>query len=876
VSTSAAAISPRMSLPRVLRPYPGEAFASFMDRNARFQNVQLVSLLHRVGLSDAEQVKAVPNGYGVHIEPRRKAVVAAALRLTVPELDALLLEGFGGTAFEEVRSEEGAFDPLATRLSSWIYLSGSHVCPECVKGEEGYWRAAWKLPWSFACVKHKRLLASECPSCELRFASWRRDKQVKPAYGFIVPEAGRCLNVLGGGIRGHRTGACDHDITTVDTLRFDPNSVVLKAQAWVDAALEARYAVIGGERVPALEFFRALRGFSALMLYAAMPNLVLDLVPGLPAALRRSFEVDARERAARLDAARGEAEMAVAAGRRQKPGSQKETAFAPTDPHVMGVLVAACKAIFEAPDVVGIAERARPLLAMAMARGGGGASYLNRLGLPPVFSQLHALAFDAPRSHRFPRKRLAFGGIGSAFGFEARHVPTVYWEPEYFEKFEPFFRKLDVLEVTARQTVSLMLAEIVVDDERDAAFEAIGIGEGSVRPGVRRATGLIRNQATYDEFVEALHEEAKRISRAYEQVDYAARRARFSDFAAIPARDWAFIAGQAGMGAGQDGGRNHMAAAWVWTQLTQGDYRTAPALTARPATQESSREVYRSFVKGMSDDLLLVLWGYVDYLGRGGQPGAFQGHALNFGYSAVNGVFGYGFELRHVPPLFWRDKYKSKFRRYFRALGVADKTGRAAMSVMLAELIVSMTRTDLGSVLGLDERSVRSGVSAAIQRVRAGDGGQKLRNDIQAFALDLSEDPAKVDFEVRRAALRTFRDIPEEEWAEICRRSGVGKGRVGVRSQQAAAWLWSELMQADARTSPALRELREASSHADVVYKKFVRELIPSLSKELAAFGFRYLHLPPTSNSGMHVPNRALYANNDVEAPHGASHPTTH
>lgn len=808
-----------------------------MDRNARFQNVHLVSLLHRVGLSDAEQVKAVPNGYGVHIEPRRKAVVAAALRLTVPELDALLLEGFAGTAFEEVRSEEGAFDPLATRLSSWIHLSGSHVCPECVKGEEGYWRAAWKLPWSFACVKHKRLLASECPNCGLRFASWRRDKQIKPAYGFVVPVAGRCLNVLGGGTRGHRTGACDHDITTVDTLRLDPNSEILAAQAWIDAALEARYAVIGGERVPALEFFRALRGFSALMLYTATPNLVLDLVPGLPAELRRSFEVDARERAARLDAARGEAEMAVAAGRRQKPGSQKETAFAPTDSHVMGVLLAACKAILAAPNVVGIAERARPLLAMAMERGGGGASYLSRLGLPPVFSQLHALAFDAQRNHRFPRKRLAFGGIGSAFGFEARHVPAVYWAPEYFETFEPFFRELDVLEVTARQTVSLMLAEVVVDVERDAAFEAIGIGEGSVRPGVRRATGLIRNQANYDEFVEALHEEAHRISRAYEQVDYAARRARFSDFAAIPAQDWAFIAGHAGIGVGRDGGRNHMAAAWVWTQLTQGDHRTAPALTARPATEESSREVYRSFVKGMSDDLLLVLWGYVDYLGRGGQPGAFQGHALNFGHSAVNGVFGYGFDLRHVPPLFWRDKYESKFRHYFRALGVADKTGRAAMSVMLAELIVSMTRTDLGSVLFLDERSVRSGVSAAIQRVRAGDDGLKLRNDIQAFALEFSEDPAKVDFEARRAALRTFLDIPEEEWAAICKRAGVGKGRVGVRSKQAAAWLWAELVQADARSSPAFADLEAASQHAIAVFDQFVRKIIPKAGDEIVAYG---------------------------------------
>lgn len=830
-----------MRLPRVLRPLPGEAFASFIERNARFQNVQVVTLLHRIGLIDVEEARAIPNGYGVFIEPGRKEVVVGALRLSTEELDGLLLEGLNGVAYAAQFTADGVFDLRGTTMGAWVYMAGSHACPECVGGEDGYWRTAWKLPWSVACVEHRRMLAAECPSCERRFASWRRDQQVKPSASFTVPAAGRCLNVRGGGPRGHRTGACNHDITSVGTLRLGPDSAILEAQAWIDAALEARYAVIAGERVPALEFFRVLRGLSALMLYAATPSLVTDLVPGLPTALRRSFEVDARERAARLDAARGEAEMAVAAGKRQKPGSQKETAFAPTDPHVMGVLLAACKAILDAPDVVGIAQRARPLLALAMERGGGGASYLNRLGLPPVFSQLHALALDAPRSHRFPRKRLALGGIGSAFGFEARHVPTVYWAPEYFEKFEPFFRELDVLEITAKQTVSLMLAEMVVDDERDAAFEAIGIGEGSVRPGVRRATTLIRNQTNYDEFADVLNEEAHRISRTYGLVDYAARRSRFSDFAAIPARDWAFIAGHAGIGAGQDGGRNHMASAWVWTQLTQGDHRTAPALTARPATQESTREVYRLFVKGMSDDLLLVLWGYVDYLGRGGQPGRFQGNALGFGHSAVNGVFGYGFDLRHVPPLFWRDRYESKFRHYFRALGVADKTGRAAMSMMLAELIVSMTRTDLGNVMGLDERSVRSGVSAAIQRVRAGDGGQKLRNDIQAFALDLSEDPAKVNFEARRAALRTFRDIPEEEWAEICKRAGVGKGRVGVRSKQAAAWLWAELVQADARSSPAFADLEAASQHATPVYDQFVRKIIPTVADELSAYG-KHVH----------------------------------
>ena len=177
---------------------------------------------------------------------------------------------------------------------------------------------------------------------------------------------------------------------------------------------------------------------------------------------------------------------------------------------------------------------------------------------------------------------------------------------------------------------------------------------------------------------------------------------------------------------------------------------------------------------------------------------------------------------------------------------------------MLAELIVSMTRTDLGNVLGLDERSVRSGVSAAIQRVRAGDDGQKLRNHIHAFALELSEDPTRVDFEARLAALRTFRDIPEEDWAEICKRPGVGKGHVGVRSKQATAWLWAELLQADARSSPAFADLEAASQHAIAVFDQFVRKVIPKAGDEIVAYGkhVRGCHLvrvSPDQRSGLTV-----------------------
>ena len=163
--------------------------------------------------------------------------------------------------------------------------------------------------------------------------------------------------------------------------------------------------------------------------------------------------------------------------------------------------------------------------------------------------------------------------------------------------------------------------------------------------------------------------------------------------------------------------------------------------------------------------------------------------------------------------------------------------------MMLAELVIDMPRVELGTALGLDERFVLAGVSAAIQRVRACADGEELQNDLVAFGLEFSEDPCKVNFVERRAALTAFTDIPSGAWAEMCRRAGVGKGRAGVRSKHAAAWLWSDLMQADPRTSPALEDLLRASKHANVVYQKFVRDFIPSLSTELTEYGTQIIGL---------------------------------
>lgn len=832
----------RLPLPRVLRPFPGEAFASFIDRNAHFQNIHLVSLLYRIGLIDVEQAKAIPNGYGMFIEPERKRVVAHSLRLTPQELEALLLESLDGIAFEATRADDGTIDTRRTTMGAWIYASGSHVCPDCVAGRDGHWRLAWKLPWSVACVQHKRMLASDCPSCGSRFAIWRRDRQVRPTYGYMVPQVDRCLNPRGGGTKGYRTGPCGYDITTVDTLRLDPSSLILDAQAWVDDALEASHATIAGQRIPAIEFFRILRGFSALMLYAATPKEITELTPDLPPEVLERFTSFVHERTEKTEAAKRAAKTAIAAGQRQKPGSQKETAFTPTDPLLMGALLAASKAILDGPDVRAIAERAKPLLERAMDRGGGGATFLTRLGLPFFFKQLHALKFETFRDHRYPRDRLMLNDSTMRYGLEARHVPTAYWPPKYREAFARYFESEEIVsEIVARQAVSLLLAELVLDGEREEAAEAIGLPRRSAKSGVSRAISIVRAHPDYEEFVETLHLEAKRLSGEYELVDYAERRSRFSGFCEFPPEDWAFIAGLSGAGTGLDGGRSGFAAAWVWSQLTQSDHSYSPALLARRGNKSSARDVYRLFASRMSDELLKVLWGYVEYLGRGGQPGAFSRFAVERAYASVNGLFGYGFTLRHVPQLFWGEVYEARFRRYFDSLGVGNRTGRAAMSMMLAEMVVDMPRAELGTVLGLDRRFVLGGVSAAIQRVRAGAGGEELQNDLVTFGLELSEDPCKVDFIERRAALAGFTNIPDGVWAEMCRRAGVGKGRAGVRSKHAAAWLWSDLMQADPRTSPAFEDLLRESKHATDVYQKFVWATIPKLSPELTVYGMRFI-----------------------------------
>ncbi|HTW16164.1 MAG TPA: TniQ family protein [Nocardioides sp.] len=48
---------------------------------------------------------------------------------------------------------------------SWPRGQGARFCPECLVERGARWRIGWYLMWSFACVRHHRLLLGDCPTC---------------------------------------------------------------------------------------------------------------------------------------------------------------------------------------------------------------------------------------------------------------------------------------------------------------------------------------------------------------------------------------------------------------------------------------------------------------------------------------------------------------------------------------------------------------------------------------------------------------------------------------------------------------------------------------------------------------------------------------
>jgi hypothetical protein len=111
---------------------------------------------------------------GLHRRPGDMDYIGWACRLHGHEIDALS----GATGIESDVLQAMTLDhyaplglpivrrPTRTRRGALNRTTClKRFCPQCLRENRGRWQLAWSVEWTFACVRHRRLLVDTCPRC---------------------------------------------------------------------------------------------------------------------------------------------------------------------------------------------------------------------------------------------------------------------------------------------------------------------------------------------------------------------------------------------------------------------------------------------------------------------------------------------------------------------------------------------------------------------------------------------------------------------------------------------------------------------------------------------------------------------------------------
>ncbi|WP_425831666.1 TniQ family protein [Streptomyces fractus] len=266
------------TLPIRLPPLPGEALDSWLEATARRLDTTLGDVrLHfgfPAGHRAGNQFRGIPADWTIVLDEQLTAAVAHATGTAPETVTALTLAHYDGRALHL-----GSGGRAVARHTLWGRGRGSRFCPDCLQATDGRWQLSWRLGFSFACTRHRRLLADRCPQCG-------RIPRLRPRSGRSVPRPELCGNPPtrpGGPI----SAGCGSDLTRVSTLRMPAGHPVLAAQ---DRVME----IIDGATV-AFGPYRALPQLAPAVL-ADIRALGIRTLSDLPAAvLREQIPADIAE-----------------------------------------------------------------------------------------------------------------------------------------------------------------------------------------------------------------------------------------------------------------------------------------------------------------------------------------------------------------------------------------------------------------------------------------------------------------------------------------------------------------------------------------------------------------------------------------------------
>ncbi|MFB9992528.1 TniQ family protein [Deinococcus oregonensis] len=588
-----------------LSPAPGESFTSYVTRLAADLHVSTLTILDRTGAIDAEEARFLSSGYGIVLHPQRLSSFARVTGLSSTRVEMMLLSHYDGRCFD-LGNLDLFSTPSLHRVAArqWAYFSGSHVCPHCLTETGGVWNLSWKLPWSFVCPKHECLLVAFCPGCRRRIGVNRQDRGSRPKFADLIPDPLCCMNACASGEAqvGRAAAPCLTRYDTVPTLSVAAWPEAIRVQHQLNLLMSMNPS--NSEKGAPLYEFNELRSLCALLLYAA----VLEDFESLHFGFCDAFQKVLTEREICLAAADQWVNL-----RRRGAHTHVYTGV-PTSPVLMAGLTCAAISICP-PDGASVEiERLHTLVERSVERCHG-SKYVRRLPRLFSFSPRLQTAFDTC----LPQQSSVWGGWTPPpqksqprmIPLEARHVPQLFWKDTFdttFVQLLPFMKK-----DYAQRFCSMALIKTL---EQCSWAEAARFLELPAKAGAAMASRAFRflQPEVKAVFLYKLQEIAIGAMCPFSvtMIDYQQRRHDFSQLSAINPDTWKRLCREADCSPGKRDGKARFAAAWLWSFLTGGDYRLAPALNREPQSQQW--EQYQRFRTTSLNELVGPLERYAQSL----------------------------------------------------------------------------------------------------------------------------------------------------------------------------------------------------------------------------------------------------------------------
>jgi hypothetical protein len=549
------------TLPLRLAPLDGESLPGYLARYSHTFAIPPGDVVRAFGLSGGAGAALSAGRYGVWLSPQQLHRATVAGGLTPATLQGMLLTRFAGYAFP--RTSVSGRIPLAREVRAReVFVWSSRFCPRCLR-ENGAWLLAWQLGWSVVCVRHRVLLVRCCPKCGRvprigPRARWPRDGKGE------IRDPTRCTHY-------HRNrGFCRARLVAAKTVGVAGNRALLAAQQRIDELLAGRLRpMLAGEEVLPAAYLHDLRALATLLRGRT------DRQPRQPDADR----------------------IAVPRASGWPPRLLDDlAAFSSVLPEAVGLA--------DLPDHVALTDALRELAdtryqtdgqTLRTRALGEVSAPLGRALRTAVSQSVYAAASSRmgfhPRAYRRPEDldpRL-----------EPRHVPQLFWEPDYERDLAGLFELTDFSPRLARRFCSVLLTRLLAPLGWYAAVRHLDLPESFVNDGYNTAFGILRRHGQFEELLARIKRLANQRAE-HELIDYKQRRATLADWTGIDPPTWRLLQRHSR----PTSVRHVHASIWLWCQLTSGHEHAAPVAFPRRGLPQHTPFV-QHFSAGLREQLLL-------------------------------------------------------------------------------------------------------------------------------------------------------------------------------------------------------------------------------------------------------------------------------